>query len=73
MKGLLDRRGRGSWGRVEGVVDQGRGALEPGEIAAIVLGVLRGPVQERAGLPGDGETWRLAGERRAAVQGPILE
>lgn len=60
--------------------------MEPGEIAAIIWGVgVKGirtsPRTGWAGLGwlagwlagGDGETWRLTGERRAAVQGPILE
>lgn len=70
MKGLLDGRGRGGWGRVEAVVDQGE---EPWSRAKLLLSfggwVLRGSVQVqgRAGLGWAG--WRrwgnLATDRRA--------
>lgn len=82
MKGVWDGRGRGrgGWGRVEVVVDQGE---EPWSRAKLLLsfgGALRGSVCTRTGwAAGDGETWRLTGEskaeqsRAAAVQGPILE
>lgn len=72
MKGLLDGRGRGGWGRVEAVVDQGEERWSRAKLL-LSFGGVKG-IRTRTGwAAGDGETWRLTGERRAAVQGPILE
>lgn len=61
MKGLLDGRGRGGWGRVEAVVDQGEERWSRAKLL-LSFGGVKG-IRTRTGwAAGDGETWRLTGE-----------
>lgn len=61
MKGLLDGRRRGGWGRVEAVVDQGEERWSRAKLL-LSFGGVKGSRTRTGWAAGDGETWRLTGE-----------